>query len=340
MAPVQVKRRPDFWQSSGFGLLAVNGDGRLDVTDDFLRAFLLRPELAPEEESDDTELSLHASLLEDPARAVGPAELASLSDPDARENYQVFLAFRDRLLEAGTIEACYLDLFRRPPDLLPALFVDQLVHVIARSMLDDATDPFRVRAAELLFREQTVEIQPDAVLLADVETVEMTAQTAAPSTLAAPDRPAEVQLDILNADVAADYWDRSERFDFVLDIALTQPGLYGLCRVLEQWVAHLFAVRVRINQVQRIADERWRWHIGLDEQASALLDTLYAGDALSDDDRYRILSLFELEFEDPSVAIADMEGRPVYLALAMDSRQRLRVKPQNLLFNLPLATRA
>jgi hypothetical protein len=30
-------------------------------------------------------------------------------------------------------------------------------------------------------------------------------------------------------------------------------------------------------------------------------------------------------------------GRPVYLAMAMDRQNRLRLKPQNLLLNLPLA---
>jgi hypothetical protein len=30
-------------------------------------------------------------------------------------------------------------------------------------------------------------------------------------------------------------------------------------------------------------------------------------------------------------------GRPVYLAMAMDRENRLRLKPQNLLLNLPLA---
>jgi hypothetical protein len=30
-------------------------------------------------------------------------------------------------------------------------------------------------------------------------------------------------------------------------------------------------------------------------------------------------------------------GRPVYLAMAMDSDGRLKLKPQNLLLNLPLA---
>jgi len=34
---------------------------------------------------------------------------------------------------------------------------------------------------------------------------------------------------------------------------------------------------------------------------------------------------------------ADLAGRPVYLAAAMDEEQTLRIKPQNLLLNLPLA---
>ena len=33
----------------------------------------------------------------------------------------------------------------------------------------------------------------------------------------------------------------------------------------------------------------------------------------------------------------DVRGRPVYLGMAQDARARLRLKPQNLLVNLPLA---
>jgi hypothetical protein len=37
---------------------------------------------------------------------------------------------------------------------------------------------------------------------------------------------------------------------------------------------------------------------------------------------------------------ADVAGRPVYLALSMDENSGVRMKPQNLLLNLPLAPRA
>ena len=51
----------------------------------------------------------------------------------------------------------------------------------------------------------------------------------------------------------------------------------------------------------------------------------------------RLLSLFRLEFRDSRVMRSDIAGRPVYLAMAMGEDSRLRLKPQNLLVNLPLA---
>ena len=54
---------PDFWPACGYRLLEVDAAGRLRVTDDFLRSFLLRPELAPVPESCAAELALHDALL-------------------------------------------------------------------------------------------------------------------------------------------------------------------------------------------------------------------------------------------------------------------------------------
>jgi hypothetical protein len=36
----------------------------------------------------------------------------------------------------------------------------------------------------------------------------------------------------------------------------------------------------------------------------------------------------------------DIAGKPVYLALSMDENGVVRMKPQNLLLNLPLASRS
>jgi hypothetical protein len=41
----------DFWRSCGYSLLERGADGRLSVSDDYLRAYFTRPELAPVEES-------------------------------------------------------------------------------------------------------------------------------------------------------------------------------------------------------------------------------------------------------------------------------------------------
>ncbi|MEK9724615.1 MAG: DUF6352 family protein, partial [Rhodospirillaceae bacterium] len=82
---------------------------------------------------------------------------------------------------------------------------------------------------------------------------------------------------------------------------------------------------------------RWVWHVGLDAEATALLNDLYAAADVEDERMERLLSLFRLEFKDPSLMLAGVVGRPVYLALCMDTDKRVRVKPQNLLVNLPLA---
>ena len=91
----------DFWESCGYRLLRRDKDGRLAVTDDYLRLYYSRPELAPAPESCGAERALHASLLNEPRRIVAEPEIAAVADRDARENYRVVLRFRDQLLEIG-----------------------------------------------------------------------------------------------------------------------------------------------------------------------------------------------------------------------------------------------
>ena len=329
---------PDFWLGSGYHLLRRDPSGQFAVTDDFLRAYLDRPEVAPAGDACAAERALHHALKSDPRLAVPPARLALLADADARENYAVLLAFRDRLVRAGTLEAAYLGLFRGQPIVLPPLFLNQMVHAILRGVLEGCTDPFRARAAELLFRSQRVTIEGDSVMLGDEETVEMrTAQGATPGgpLIAGPTMRA-VDLDILTPANAAGYWARSDRFDLVLDIGFTRPGLDAFCRVLELWVRHMLSVEVRIHPVQSVRDERWVWHVGLDAEASGILNDLYNGHAVDEDRLRRLLALFRLEFRDPAAMLARVAGRPVYLGLAMTEAGRLLLKPQNLLVNLPL----
>src|SRR3954469_4908405 len=145
---------PDFWRNSGFHLLERDSSGRLRVTDDYLRAYYLRPEVHPVEESDDAERALHAALMAEPRRRVAKSELAALGDADARHNYEVVLRFRDRLLDAGTVEACYMGLFRGTVD-TPPLFIAQMVHVILRNILEGCDDPLRLRGGALFPRPES-----------------------------------------------------------------------------------------------------------------------------------------------------------------------------------------
>jgi hypothetical protein len=268
-----------------------------------------------------------------------PAEtLAAIEDADTRENYRVLLGFRDGLLAQPTIESFYLSLFRAAAVRLPPLFVDQVAHVILRNILDGCIDPIRLRAAELLFRRQKVELDGGAVMLADEEIIAMRAAAGAPARpLTAAAEPTRIELDVLGEANAAAYWARSDRFDMVIDMSFAQPGLDALCRVLEAWVAHFLGAAVTIVPVQSISDERWAWHVGLDGEATAILNDLYDGRAAEEDRLRRILSLFRLEFREPAAMLPRVAGRPVYLAMAMDENNALRLKPQNLLVNLPLA---
>ena len=144
----------DFWLSSGHHLLDRHAGGGLAVTDEFLKLYLARPELAPPADACVVERTLHAALLAEPRRAIAAAEIAAIADADARENYELLLAWRDHLLAHPTIEAAYLALVRRGVGKTPPLFLNQLVHVIMRNALDGCTDAYVLRAAELLFRTQ------------------------------------------------------------------------------------------------------------------------------------------------------------------------------------------
>ena len=335
-------RGHEFWRGSGWRLLKRDARGRHLVTDDFLRAYLLRPELVPVEESCAAERALHAAVIEAPRRPVTPVHMVALADPDARENWGVFLAFRERLLRHTSLEDAYLDLVLDPSPRVPPLLLDQLAHAILRGVLDGCGDGLRLRAAECLFRTQKVTLRDGAVLLADEEMVEMHAASGGLGGLGrllveagAPLR--TVELDVLSEENAAGYAARSDRFDTVLDVSFTRPGLDALCRVLEAWVAHFLDISVSIQPLQTVRDERWAWHTGLDAEATGLLNDLYAGREPGEARLSRLISLFRLEFCDASLVRPGLAGRPVYLGMARDARDRLRLKPQNLLVNLPLA---
>jgi hypothetical protein len=334
---------PDFWSSCGYRLLAVTPAGRLSVGAAFVASFLVRPELAPVTESCAAERTLHRSLLDDPHRAVTSAEVEAVSDADARENYRVWLRFRDRLLAAPDLESAYAALFRGGGVDVPPLFVHQLTQILLRHILGESASPLQARVAEMLFRTQTVSILPDgAVMAADAESVERFAGPGRFGRLGellaqgrTPTR--TIELDVLSEPNAAAYWERDESHDFAVSLNRGAGALEALCRVLERWIEHFLSVRVAIRPRSEIEDSRWVWHVGLDAEASALLNDLYNRVEVDEERRERLLCLFELTFAAAGDMLPSIAGRPVYLAMAMDRDRRLKLKPQNLLLNLPLA---
>ena len=291
------------------------------------------------EESGEGERRLHAALMEDPRKVVNDKDLEAVEDQDARENYRILIRFREKLLGAGTVEGCYMGLFKAPID-VPPMFVDQLAHVILRNMLDGCDDALRLRAAELFFREQKATIQDGQVLLADRETVEMHASGNRYGSIGrliveAQGDVFQKNLDVLDRANAATYWERESRHDTVISLTYGRPALDALCRVMEGWIRHFLQLEVAIKPLRKIEEPRWAWHLGLDAESSAILNELWSGGEIEQGRMRNLLAIFALQFAEPGAMRADVSGRTLYLALSSEDGV-VKMKPQNLLINLPL----
>jgi hypothetical protein len=291
------------------------------------------------EESGEGERRLHSALMEEPRRPLEEKDLAAIEDADARDNYRVLARFREKLLGAGTVEGCYMSLFKAPID-VPPMFVDQLAHVILRNILDGCDDALRLRAAELFFRSQKATIQDGHVLLADLETVEMHASGNRYGSIGrliveAQGDVFQKDLDVLDRANAAIYWERESRHDTVISLTYGRPALDALCRVVEMWIAHFLELRVSVRPLRKIDEPRWAWHVGLDAESSAILNELWSGSEVEPGRMRNLLAIFALQFDEPAAMRADVRGRTIYLALSSEDGV-VKMKPQNLLINLPL----
>jgi hypothetical protein len=322
----------DFWLSCGHHLLDRDAEGRLALTDEFLKLYLARPELAPPAEACDAERVLHAALLKDPRRPVRADEITAIADADARENWQQMIAFRDHLLAHDTIEAAYLALVRDGKR-VPLLFLDQLVHVILRNALDGSDDVYLLRAAEMLFRPQRLTFHEGALIAADEERLGAAVQSPLVAMLGLP---LTGDVDVINDDNAAAYWERSDSFDMALDLSAGRRGLAALAAVLQRWIAHLLGIEVAVAPVAEPGDLALSWYVGLDAEATRLGDALWRGGALDPGERASIIAVFRLSFADRSLVLERLAGEPIYLILAMDAERVLRMKPQNVLTGLPV----
>jgi Family of unknown function (DUF6352) len=325
----------DFWIACGHHLLDRDANGGLVVTDEFLKAYFVRPELLPPNEACDVERRLHRQLLENPRLFVAASEVAAIADADARENWQFVLAFRDLLLRHPTLEAAYLALVRSDRVILPPLFVNQLVHVILRNALDGCVDPFVLRAAELFFRPQRLVPHEHRLILGDEETIGGASPTPVLSLISMLDAGVSAEVDVLSEENAGSYWQRSDQFDFAFDLTAGTRGPAALAEAVTRWISHLLGIDATVEPLTALSDAKLTWYVGLDAEATRIGDHLWHGETLDDRTMARVLSLFRLTFVDGSL-VTDAIGRdPIYLILAMTSDQIVRMKPQNLLTGLP-----
>jgi hypothetical protein len=330
-----VSSKRDFWLACGHHLLDRGEDGGLVVSDEFLKAYLARPEMTPPPEACPAERALHQALLSDPRQPVASGRIAAIADEDARENWELLLAWRDHLARHATLEAAYLSIVRHQLR-FPHLFLDQLVQVILRNALADCEDVFMLRAAELFFRPQKVRAYEGTLTAVDAETVATSSPDGQSPLISILGLRPTADIELLSEANAPSYWVRSDLFDMALDLTAGRRGLAALGEVVERWVHHLLAVDVAVDAVTELRDVTLSWYVGLDAQATQIGDALWNGEELDQAARERVVGLYRMNFPTDAQILERARGAPTYLLAAMSSDRVVRLKPQNLITGLPV----
>jgi hypothetical protein len=298
--------------------------------------YLARPELLPPPEACVVERTLHAALLADPRISVSPSDIAAITDPDARENWQLLVGFRDHLLRHKTLEGAYAELVRNGVGKTPPLFINQLVHVILRNALDGVEDARVVRAAELFFRTQRMTLHDGSLIAADEETIGGVNTAPVTPLVSMLGIPPEANIDVINVENADSYWERSDQFDMAIDLTAGREGLEALAQAMQRWIAHVIGVDVSIEALAELSEVNLAWYVGLDADATKIGDLLWRGEDIDEATMARVVGLFRLSFSDPTLMLDNVKGEPIYLILAMAPDKTIRMKPQNLLIGLPV----
>ncbi len=327
----------EFWVASGHHLTRLDGAGRMVVTDELLLAWLARPEVVPPPDACMAERVLHARLIRAPRGPVSAAEIAAIADADARENWTLLIALRDRLIAAGTVEAGYLALVREGENggtKLPLVFYDQLVQLVLRNALDGCEDVRMLRAAEMFFRPQRAHFQDDALMLADDELVAELEVDQHQNPLMAMMSGGVSALDVLGEGNGWTYWSRSDAHTMVLPFGADPKAREAFARVIAAFLRHLLGLEVQVTPRVRADEVDLRWFVGLDPVGTRIGNALWHGQPVED----TLVGLFALGIEPASAMLPEVAGHPVWLLLGMGKDRVIRMKPQNLIAGLPLAT--
>ncbi|MFM7331456.1 MAG: DUF6352 family protein, partial [Brachymonas sp.] len=227
---------------------------------------------------------------------------------------------------------------------------------------------FMHRAAELLYRPQRITLHEGRILSGDQETLDTERDTGGMGELGRLLLQNKINLlgsesqslQVLTTDNASVFQEQAAhpnyrhtwlldlthkqasqvghaQHSFTIQLARKDSGLSALARVLELWIQHFKAAKVRITPLSTIEDSAGRWHTGLDASSTDILNTLYRQEPLQEAQLKRLISLFRLDFLDPQDCLPEMKAKPTYLGLAMNEQGILKLKPQNLLLNLPFS---
>ena len=212
------------------------------------------------------------------------------------------------------------------------------MHLILRNVLDGCEDAFVLRAAELLFRPQRLTLHDGSLVAADEETVSGLGNKPLSPLVSMLGLPKAAEIDVLNDDNAASYWQRSDLFDMALDLTAGRRGIAALGEVIERWIAHLLGVaggdraarRAARRDARLVCRPRRRGHAH--RRCACGTATRWTmptrgrdRGALSADALPTLPTMLE-----------KVRGEPVYLMAAMTTDKVLRLKPQNLLTGLPV----
>jgi hypothetical protein len=148
------------------------------------------------------------------------------------------------------------------------------------------------------------------------------------------------EMDVMDDENAWTYWSRSDAHAMVMNIGGNPKARAGLCRVIERWISHLLGIAVHVETVASIEDRDWRWFVGLDSEATRIGNALWNGAALEDNAAEHIAALMRMDIEDARLVDERVGDKPIYLILATGADRVVRLKPQNLIAGLPLASSA
>jgi len=241
----------------------------------------------------------------------------------------VVLAFRERLLDADTLERV-LQLFKGTVD-TPPLFIEQIAHVILRNILDGCDDPLKLARRSCLSRAARRPIQGAMRCSPIARRCRGTPRAAATARFGrliveAQGTLGKVDLERAGQANAQLYWEANRAMNTVISLAYGRAGSTPW-QPCDRAVGAAFLASPCASSDSRIDDRTGPWP-SASTPIDAILNDLWSGAEVEHGRMQRILALVALEFEDARAYAPILPAARCTRALG-ERRRRLRMKPQN-----------